>query len=308
MVDKKNCAVSVVVTCYNYGHFVQGCLQSVFDQTFSDFEVILIDDGSTDNTEQQTQIFFSRSNFRYIKQKNAGQANAKNRGIKESHGEFIAFIDADDLWEPEKLEKQIPLFRDSEIGVVYSRQSFIDECGSPVPRGRRRRTMLPKGGKVTADLYMDNFVPFSSSIIRSKCIKELGGFDETLSMGIDWELWLRLSTKHFFDYVDEPLLVYRIGHAGQMSKNITSRQECSDRIMRNFKASYPAEVSFFLNRRAMAFTYCNRGYYFRRKDLKVSTKYFISALKQHPLWLGAYTGLFKNGLFALLAIVRSKSS
>lgn len=294
--------VSIVITCYNYAGYVGGALESVLNQSYQDFEIIIIDDGSTDGSGTIIKPFLSDCRLKYFYQKNSGQAKAKNKGVKKSKGKLVAFLDADDLWQPDKLEKQLALFDSDKIGVVYSRQSFIDEQGNPVERGRRCPTMLPKAGKVTADLFMDNFVPFSSSMVRSECFEQFGGFDESLAMGIDWDLWLRFSTKYHFAYVDEPLLIYRIGHSGQMSKNTRTRQECSDRIMQKFRLNYPQEVPMLLNRRAMAFTYCNRGAYFRHHDLLLSTKYYLKALLQHPLWQKAYSGLLKNCLLAFLSL------
>ena len=117
--------VSIVVTCYNYGQFVAGCLASIQNQTFSDYEVIIVDDGSTDNSVDQIRPFLLENRFRCVVQKNGGQANAKNRGINESKAELVAFLDADDQWLPNKLERQIPLFTGQNIGVVYSRANLI---------------------------------------------------------------------------------------------------------------------------------------------------------------------------------------
>ncbi len=295
-----NPQVSIVITCYNYASFVTSCLESVFAQTFSDYEIILVDDGSTDDSAQKIKPFLADTRLRYIKQQNGGQANAKNRGIQESVGRFIAFLDADDLWQPDKLKKQIPLFMDEKIGVVYSRQSFIGEHNDEVPSSRRRKTMLPRGGKVTSPLFMDNFVPFSSSVVRADCFQQFDGFDESIAMGIDWDLWLRLSTRYYFAFIDEPLLVYRVGHPGQMSKNALKRQECSDRIMEKFRTTYPSEVPPALLRNAMAFTYCNRGSYFRHEDIKLSIDYYLKAIKENPFWFDAYKGLLKSVVFKVI--------
>ena len=292
--------VTVVITCYNYGHYLAGCLKSVLAQSFTDYEIILVDDGSTDDSDLVVQPFLVDHRLRYIKQVNGGQANAKNRGVKEARGEFIAFLDADDLWEPDKIEKQLTLFRNSRVGVGYTRQRFIDEAGNSIQRPRRPKTMQPQRGQVTYPLFMDNFVPFSSSMVRAECFKTLGCFDESLAMGIDWDLWLRFSTRYTFDYLDEPLLIYRIGHSGQMSKNTLMRQACSDRIMDKFRKAFPGKVPPSLDRKAMAFTYCNRGAYFRQENLMKSTRYYLMALQKYPLWPSAYKGLLKNGMTLLL--------
>lgn len=296
--------VSVVITCYNYGAYVFFCLESVFAQTFMDYEIILVDDGSTDDSAQQIEPFLQDTRLRYIRQKNGGQANAKNRGIKESKGAFIAFLDADDLWREDKLEKQLPLFENEKVGVVYSRQRFIDHEGEDAGYPPFRKTLLPKTGKVTAELFMDNFVPFSSSVVRKKCFENFGSFDESIAMGIDWDLWLRLSTGWQFEYVDEHLLLYRIGHPGQMSKNATKRHECSDRIMAKFRKNYPEEVSPPLLKEAMAFTYCNRGIYFSPYDLSLSCKYYLQALQLKPFQKTAYVGILKNCLKSLLRLTK----
>ena len=104
--------ISVVVTCYNYGAYLEGCLSSIMAQSFQDREIIVIDDGSTDDTPQVMARFSETPDLRYIRQANGGQAVAKNAGIRAARGEFIAFLDADDLWEPEKLAKQVRLFAD----------------------------------------------------------------------------------------------------------------------------------------------------------------------------------------------------
>ncbi|WP_419663486.1 glycosyl transferase, family II [Desulfosarcina variabilis str. Montpellier] len=299
--------VSVVVTCYNYGHFLAACLNSVLSQTFKEIEVIVVDDGSTDDSEQVAIPFLKDERVRYIKQKNGGQANAKNRGIREAKGEFIAFLDADDQWDKCKIEKQLPLFEDTSVGVVYSIHRFVDEAGQPVMRQKRRRTMKPRKGKVTQYLFIDNFIPFSSTVVRSDCFNRLGVFDESLAMGIDWDLWLRFSTRYLFDYVDEPLLIYRIGHSGQMSKNVLKRQSCSDRIMDKFRRAYPKEVNASTDRKAMAFTYCNRGEYFRHESLILSTSYYIKSLNIHPLWIPAYKGILKNSMALVIPAMKGRT-
>lgn len=291
----QNPKVSVIVTCYNYGHYLAGCLDSILAQTFEDFEVIVVDDGSTDDTPHQIQPYLSRDDrIQYIRTTNEGQASAKNTGIRNACGEFVAFLDADDLWHPEKLKKQLVLFEDSSIGVVFSRMEFIDEEGraivSPEPSGY----LTPQYGGVTDHLLFDNFVPFSSSMVRRECLENYGGFDESLAMGIDWDLWLRFSLHCQFAYVDEPLLRYRVGHAGQMSKKLEVRQKCSDLIFKRFVDDNKERLSPDIVKKAISYTHCSRGYYFRKANPLVSLRHYLTAFRYDWKNSKALIGLAKT--------------
>ena len=290
----KKPTVSVVITCYNYAEYISQAIDSVLDQTFDGFEIIIVNDGSTDNTEEVIQKYISNDCIKYINQANTGQANAKNIGIKNSKGKFIAFLDADDIWEKTKLEKQIPLFSNKSVGIVYSRMRFVDDNDNNVEREKENKYLTPKSGKVTNPLFFDNFVPFSSSIVRRECFEKCSYFDESIKMGIDWDLWLRISIHYEFEFVNEPLLLYRIGHSGQMSRNLEERQNCSDRIMHRFVQNNPGLLPESVIRHAWVYTYCNRGYYYQKIDLKRSNQYYIRALKSNFLLITAYKGLTRN--------------
>lgn len=291
-------SVSVVITCYNYANYVSQAINSVLKQTFNDFEIIIVNDGSTDNTEEVVQEYLGYGCVKYVYQENSGQANAKNNGIRNSSGEFIAFLDADDIWDKAKLEKQIPLFSDRSVGVVYSRMRFIDDRENIVKHKIENKYLFPRSGSVTKALFFDNFVPFSSSVIRREHLEECGYFDGSITMGIDWDLWLRMSIHCKFEYVNEPLLLYRIGHSGQMSGNLEERQKCSDIIMNKFVRKNPGLLPQSIIRRAWAYTYCNRGSYYRNIDLKSSSQYYIRALKSNLFTVMAYKGLIKNFLIS----------
>ncbi|WP_129125877.1 glycosyltransferase family 2 protein [Geomonas oryzae] len=294
-----NPKVSVVITCYNYGKYLCGCLDSVLSQTYTNIEVIVVDDGSTDETHEVMLAYLPDPRIQYIFQSNRGQTVAKNVGISHCRSEFIAFLDADDQWCPEKLEKQMNRFCDSSVGVVFCRAKYLDPDSAPLEYVMSGRYLQPRRGTVTDWLIFDNFVQFSSVVLRKECIESFGLFDESLKMGIDWDMWLKISTKYAFDYVDEQLFYYRMGHSGQMSKNLEERFRCSDRITNVFLSKYGHLLSKRTIRRAFAYTYCCRGEYLRTKNKWGSTKFFLKAVFKNPTELGAYKGVVKNLLSIL---------
>lgn len=289
--------VSVVITCYNYGKYLSQAIDSVLRQTSPCLEVIVVNDGSTDNTDEVMAQFEGIEHIKYIKQHNAGQANAKNTGIRHARGEFIAFLDADDVWCEEKLEKQMECFKNNRVGVVYCRARYLDDSNEEFSYEMTAPYLQPRRGSVTQWLVFDNFVQFSSTIVRKDCFERFGTFDENLKMGIDWDLWLRISTAYEFDYVDDRLFFYRMGHSGQMSKNAEERQRCSDRILEGFLQKHRDTVPASTISKAMVYTYCNRGDYYRKRDRWRSTGYYIKALKMAPADTTAYKGLIKNILY-----------
>ena len=197
---------SVIIATYNAGDYLSVAIKSVLQQTTGDLELIVVDDGSTDGSTDCVHTINDKR-LRYVYQENAGQTKAKNRGIAEAVGEFVGFCDADDYWYPDKLEKQLPLFSvSSEVGVVFSLAQKIDESGSPTDS----EWAMPYRGRVLEQLFMHNFVPFGTSIVRRACLEKVGLFDNDLRMGIDWDLWLRIATHYNFDFVDEPTYAYRV--------------------------------------------------------------------------------------------------
>ncbi|MBN7768876.1 glycosyltransferase [Marinobacter daepoensis] len=247
--------VSVVIATYNMGQYLPDAVASVLAQSWKNLEVIVVDDGSTDDTSDQMERFSKDSRVRYFPTENRGQPRAKNRGLKEASGEFIAFCDADDLWDPKKLDVQMPHFKDPQVGVVYSEVTYIDQDGRAIskPQPYERHS-----GKVTNNLVIKNFVPFGSAVFRRECMEKNGCFDEELPMGIDWDLWLRYSVDWNFTYVKDVTYIYRIW-PGQMSKNYRGRYDNAFRILNKFISNYPGAVPEKLKSRAWADMYVSRG-------------------------------------------------
>lgn len=286
----KKLLFSVVITCYNYEKYLRQSIASSLSQTYHDIEVIIVDDGSVDDSKNTIHEF---DDPRIVKifQRNAGQPKAKNRGICEAKGEFIAFLDADDIWMAAKLEKQLALFADSEVGVVYSRRKWIDPDGFEILGNERDL----KRGWVLDHIFVDNFVCFSSSVIRRSYLEQVGYFDESLPMGNDYDLWIRLASICKFDFVDEPLVKYRTGHAN-LSKNTMKRYECAQQIMLK-NLSNPqirARMSWYVPALAWADTWSNFGYYLATIGKKRDGFFYaLRAICKFPFYLNTYKRFIK---------------
>jgi glycosyltransferase involved in cell wall biosynthesis len=242
--------VSVIIATYNMARHLGEAVTSVLAQRSHDFEVIVVDDGSKDDTGRVLAGFAQDRRVRVIRQDNQGQPKAKNAGIQASRGRLLAFCDADDYWLPDKLERQLPLFaRSSQPGVVYSPVSILQDDGTlHTPRQDCLR------GDILGELFVRNVVPFGTAVVRRECIEAAGGFDESIPMGIDWDLWLRIAAHWHFDCVPEPTYVYRVW-AGQMSHNWQGRYECALKIMASFLANHPGRIPQVVVDTAYADTY-----------------------------------------------------
>lgn len=209
--------ISVIIPSYNHTQFVSKAVESVLSQTLSAHEIIVVDDGSKDNTEEVLAAYKDR--IIYIKQENQGVSATRNNGVSISTGDFIAFLDADDEWFPEKLEKQLKLFgEDKEIGLVHCGYVDVDEKGNFL-----QEHLEGMSGKVAEEmLFFKRPVILgggSGSLIPKNVFKEIGGFDIRLSTSADWDLYFRIAQKWKVGFVPETLLKYRL-HSSNMHGNI----------------------------------------------------------------------------------------
>lgn len=217
--NENSIKVSIVIPAYNAAKYICQSLDSVLSQTYRDFEIIVVDDGSIDNTKEVLKPYFGQ--IRYIYKPNGGPASARNTGINNAKGEYIAFLDADDLWLPEKLELQIELLeKDHEIGLVHSDSIPFDENGV-ICNGNRKRDGNSLSGYVFPALFMQNFVQTLTVVAKAHCFKTEGLFDESKQLFAveDYDMWLRISRNYKFGYINKPLAKHRI-HQNQISKNI----------------------------------------------------------------------------------------
>jgi glycosyltransferase involved in cell wall biosynthesis len=282
-------AVSVVVATYNYGRYLAGALESALGQTFSDLEVLVVDDGSTDDTARVAARFMGDPRVSYVRTEHVGQPAAKNTGIRRARAPLVAFLDADDLWMPDKLERQLPLFESAaRPAVVFSERIQIDPEGRPLVSPQ---PPFPRG-RVLREMFLDNFICFSSVVVRRDVFESVGVFDESLALAIDYDLWLRAATRYSFDYVAAPLVKYRVGHPN-LSSRVEERLLTVLRIMGRFLDEHGGRrmLSPALVRRAYAQTYCHLALYAGRRSRWAAFGWLARALVQWPLQYDAWHGL-----------------
>ena len=207
---KDNPTVSVIIPTYNRACFLVGAIQSVLNQTYHDFELIVVDDGSIDDTEEAVKGFGDKR-LRYIRLKeNSGtSAFPRNTGIKAARGKYIATQDDDSEWLPAKLEKQMEAFEkaSTRVGVVYTGMWLIVD---------NKRTYFPfphmidimhKESNVHKGILQQCFVGNQATLTKKECFNKVGMFDEKLPACEDWDIWLRVSKYYDFQFIDEPLVI-----------------------------------------------------------------------------------------------------
>jgi glycosyltransferase involved in cell wall biosynthesis len=214
-------SVSVIIPTYNYARFLTEAAESVLGQTFSDLELIIVDDGSTDNTVDVVRPYLSDDRVHYIHQENRGLSAARNRGIRESRGEFIALLDADDVWFPSKIEKQVRLMGESpDVGLVYCKAENVSEKGDALPG-----VPVPHKENITyKDLMYFPLTNPSCVFIRKRIFDEVGLFDESFTHLEDSNMWIRILRYYRSAYVDEVLVKIR-KHPKSISTDLAKMEE-----------------------------------------------------------------------------------
>ena len=212
--------VSIIIPTYNRANFLKITLESIRGQTFQDFEIIVVDDGTPNDANEQLCQTFSK--VLYIKIENSGgPAKPRNIGIQNANGKYLAFVDDDDLWLPEKLAQQVAILEGNlDFGLVHGCCQIIDEKGNIKPEiiGRPGSPDV-KHGDVSMQMIGNWGVMMPTSFVRKKVIDKVGFFNENMPpAGEDMEYWTRCSFETKFYYLDEPLVLYRIHH-GNISSN-----------------------------------------------------------------------------------------
>ncbi|MBE9126713.1 MULTISPECIES: glycosyltransferase [unclassified Coleofasciculus] len=277
--------ISVIIPAYNASKTIKETVESVLNQTFSDFELIVINDGSTDSTSEIISTI-KDERLKVFSYPNTGVAASRNRGVSQALGEYISFLDADDLWTPDKLETQLKALQENPpAAVAYSWTDWIDEFGQFLRPGGH----FTENGDVYVKLLLKDFIESGSNpLIRRQALTEVGGFDESLAFAEDWDLWLRLAAQYSFVAIPSPQILYRIS-PNSASFNVWKMELGSLRVIDKALAEAPASIQH-LKREILANRYkyltlkATEGNLERRRGL-VAARFLLQAIRNDLAWL-----------------------
>ena len=276
--------ISVIIPTFNRAYLLYRAIKSVLQQTYKNLEIIIVDDGSKDNTEEIIRNI-SDKRIKYVKHsKNKGLSASRNTGILISTGEFIAFLDDDDEYKDSKIEKQLKkfYFASEDVGIIY--------CGIVnIKDGKIMYAYNPKDlfvNKNTCLLPHPIGWQLITGLIRRECFEKVGLFDETLVQREDWDMIIRLSAQYRFDFVPEFLYIRHI-HGNQMMTNLIERIKGREMVIQKHKKrfqSYPFALSW--QYRLLGSLYCIND------DILMARKYFFKSIKVYPSNIGSYIHIF----------------
>lgn len=271
--------ISVVIPSYNYGRYLAQAIDSVLGQTYPYLEVIVVDDGSTDDSLSLLQSY--REHIRWFQNQNGGVSAARNRGIRESRGELIAFLDADDAWFPEKLARQVELMKDPQVGMVYCGLQLIDAGGHPL--GRRTMGLRGRVLKELALLRPPGLPASGSSpLVRRDCFERVGLFEVGLSTSADWDLWRRIACHYSIESICEPLVYYRL-HSQAMHRNLATLERDMVLAFERMFADPAAAAVHHLRRQCYARLYLTlSGSYLHARRWGKCLDYAVRSLRVWP--------------------------
>ena len=271
--------ISVIIPTYNRADVVGRAILSALKQTYTPFEIIVIDDGSSDKTAETVRKF--SNSVTYVEQKNSGPASARNNGIQRSTGNYIAFLDSDDEWMPDKLEKQIELINSKHAQVVITNSLFKNRSNSAETTFSKSlfSDLLNRFDSELTDcfplLIEQNFIHLSTLLVQKSCLLEVGYFDEGMPVAEDTDLWLRLAFKYKFGIITTPLAI---------------RDDRPDKLSGNKQKEYSGRLYMFSK-----FLRSEADLSSEKKDLIRQRQYFIRGRFMNSLFQKSdYVSLLKN--------------
>jgi glycosyltransferase involved in cell wall biosynthesis len=270
--------VSVIIPTYNRVEYIARAIDSVLNQTYQDFEIIVIDDGSTDQTKEKLIPY--KDKIKYVYQENGGISEARNRGIQESTGKYLAFLDSDDWWLSEKLAEQVNILdTHPTVGIVYSRMPIINEKGETI--GMKPSGVSGKNFKELIEVWGD--LPTSTVMTRKECFDKTGLFDKFLPPMEDIDMWLRISRFYDLYEIEGKILACYFRHDTQVTANPIKVYEGLIKIYKKILNNYDDVPRQILLKRIVEKHYLVSRVYYNQQMYTASLKNLWKAISQDPL-------------------------
>ena len=277
-------SVSIVMPAFNAENWISRAIKSVIEQTFSDWELVIVDDGSTDGTETVVRDF-DDPRIQFIRQSNRGPYHSRNTGLKNSCGKLIALLDADDWYEPNHLRLTVDfLERNPQCSLVGTNFYFIDKTGRKSIGCKPGQIRGEPGDGIIGDYFgaarRNRCFPITNcAVFRRECIADLGAFDDSLLLGGDHEFWFRWAMRSQFGYIDEPTCYYLVDTVGSARKDLGLSIQMRVKLWEKLSAIEPVGAACW-----QSYARCKSFYLFRLTALSIAAGYFDEAEKIGAYW------------------------
>ncbi len=278
--SENNPRVSIVIPAYNMAEYTSRCVKSILNQTYKNIEIIVVDDGSKDNTKAEMLKFGDR--IKYVCKENGGACSARNFGARLAQGKYIGFLDCDDMYLPQKVELSVKfLEQNPDYGFVYSNLYYVDK-DDKIFRLHAPWFKRQYQGRIKTKLILGNFVGNPTVIMRKDCLDKVGLYREDIFFPADWDMWLRISEQFKAGYINKPLCSYRIVSQGCF-KNL-EKSEHENMIVLDSFFLRNKDVSNRIKNRAYANNYLSMAEcYFVKENKDKARKELNKALSNDPL-------------------------
>ena len=290
--------VSIILPVYNSAEFVEEALESIRQQTYRDYEVVVVDDGSQDQTGEIVKRYKDR--FRYLFQEHGGPAKARNRGIRESTGKYIAFLDSDDLWLPTKLEKQADMMdRNPELDMVITENLCFNERGVFMPwMGKRKKLME---GDIAKNIFLHSWVVTPTVMVKREVFDRVGLFEEELQLAEDDNMWVRIAANFKVGLLNEVLVKVR----DHPSRSIVDRKKMFESVRANIELlSYKYAGVHERIKSAIPLKYSRL--YFQMGYFSFENQNYTEARAAFRQGIKSYAWYWKNYVYLLLSYLPKK--
>ena len=279
--------VSIITPVYNGEKYLLEAIESALAQAYKNFELLIVNDGSTDNSKSIISAYLSNPKIRYFEQQNAGVAAARNLALRYANGKYIGFLDQDDLWLPDKLSTQIEFLKtNQEIAFVHSRQDYIQADGTPIA-DYPKDWISDLHGKCFTELFRRNRIAVLTVLLRKSVIDDIGFFNETVSRADDYELWLRICSKYPLGFQDKKLALYRC-HDTNASRDYIEMEQAELNALetlykKNKEAFIFIDKNTLNNRFSKLHTEVANGFFWQKHNYSFALHHYLNALYFKPI-------------------------